>query len=278
MATDAAATDMITKRPRTPNDQYTCLSKVQMENIKKKSDSSPHFFLQIPHYVKPGTHRFMDRYATNTSQYLFRGQPRSHPHCWLDDQWQRFPPAQHNTARLGASLRWGPEKQGYRTASHFDGEDVYRYLNIDMYKRHPTNMIGPVIQKHGRPAESYYHQLYPVTETWMGSSHKLNQTDVLQGIRPKPTAAYEQMAEEEKYKTLARKDKWPSYSEYTDRFTVHTRELPRINRKTSCVESPALMATGQHPTHGERYAQYSRLNIPTGWSYDYLKHLNTSTP
>nr|KAG5698956.1 hypothetical protein BaRGS_024877 [Batillaria attramentaria] len=68
MATDAAATDMITKRPRTPNDQYTCLSKVQMENIKKKSDSSPHFFLQIPHYVKPGTHRFMDRYATNTSQ------------------------------------------------------------------------------------------------------------------------------------------------------------------------------------------------------------------
>lgn len=55
----------------------------------------------------------IDRYATNTSQFLFReNPPRTYPHCWIDDQWQREPPKQHNTCRLGASLRWGPPKTG----------------------------------------------------------------------------------------------------------------------------------------------------------------------
>lgn len=230
---------MITKRPRTPNDQYTCLSKQQMENIKQKADSSPYFFLQVPHHVS-GKRHCMDRYATNTSQYQFRGQPGSHPHCWLDDQWQRFPPAQHNTARLGASARWGPEKQGFRTASHFDGEDTFRYLNIDVYRRHPTNMIGPVLQKYGRPSESYYHQRFPVTQTWFGSSNILNQTDVLQNIQPKNSVQHEMIAEDEKQKALQRTGKWPVYSEYTDRYTVRDRVLPRIHTETKPVSAKVL--------------------------------------
>lgn len=55
----------------------------------------------------------MKRYATNTSQYLFRDTPpRSNPHCWIDEQWQRDPPEDHNTCRFGVSLRWGPSKTG----------------------------------------------------------------------------------------------------------------------------------------------------------------------
>ena len=55
----------------------------------------------------------IDRYATCTSQYLFRDDPPcSLPVCWIGDQWQREPPAEYNTCRAGASLRWGPSKTG----------------------------------------------------------------------------------------------------------------------------------------------------------------------
>lgn len=219
--------DMITKRPRTPNDQYTCLSEQQMKHIHDKSKSGPHFFLQKPHQV-PNKRFYMDRYATNTSQYLFRGQPGSNPVCWVGDQWQREPPAQHNTSRLGASLPWGPEKMGSRTYSHFDGEDVHRYLNTEVYRRHPSNMIGPTLHKNGRPAQSYYHQRNPNMTTWFGSSHVLNQTDVLQDIRPKTLGEYQLKTETERQRTLQRADKWPKYSEYTDSFMLRSKTLPRI--------------------------------------------------
>ncbi|KAL8564484.1 hypothetical protein ACOMHN_017626 [Nucella lapillus] len=233
MATETM--DMITKRPRTPNDQYTCLTDQQKKNIYDKSSSNAHFFIQKPHHVPnhvpnhvANKRHTMDRYATNTSQYLFRGQPGSNPVCWVGDQFQRGPPEQHNTSRLGASLPWGPEKMGSRTYSHFDGEDVHRYLNIDVYRRHPTNMIGRVLQKHGRPSESYYHQRNPNTATWFQSSHVLNQTDVLQDIRPKTMAEYQLKAEDEKLKTMQRADKWPIYSEYTDCYALRSKTLPSI--------------------------------------------------
>ena len=73
--------------------------------------ASMHFQHDVPQYI-PEKRYYMDRYATNRSQYLFRGQPGSNPVCWLGDQWQRHPPEQHNTSRLGASLPWGPEKMG----------------------------------------------------------------------------------------------------------------------------------------------------------------------
>ncbi|KAK7093629.1 uncharacterized protein [Littorina saxatilis] len=219
--------DMLLKRPRTPNTQYTLLTDEQKKNIKQNSDSNAHFFKQIPHNV-PNRRFYMDRYATNTSQHQFRGQPGSNPVCWVGDQWQRDPPLQHNTSRLGASLPWGPEKMGSRTYSHFDGEDVHRYLNIDVYRRPPTNVVSRVVHKNGRPGEGYYQQRHPNSQTWFGSSHVLNQTDVLQDIRPKPLEAYEIKTENEKLNTLQRLDKWPIYSEYTDRFCVRSRPLPNL--------------------------------------------------
>lgn len=233
MAEEAAAVemDMLTKRPRTPNDQYTVLTEEQLANIKKTSFSNPFFLFQKPSNFTSDFHSkrfFKDRYAFNTSQYLFRGQPGSNPVCWIGDQWQRAPPEQHNTSRLGASLPWGIEKQGGRTYSHFDGEDPYRYLTIDCYRRHPTNVIGRTVHKFGRPGESYYHQRNPSETTWFGSSHKLNQTDVLQDIRPKTTLEHQMKWQGEKMRTFERNKSWPIYSEYTDKFTMGSSTLPYI--------------------------------------------------
>ena len=40
VAENSVKMDMITKRPRTPNGQYTCLTETQLKNIKKSSVSS----------------------------------------------------------------------------------------------------------------------------------------------------------------------------------------------------------------------------------------------
>ncbi|GFS04357.1 hypothetical protein ElyMa_002910800 [Elysia marginata] len=172
----------------------------------------------------------IDRYATCTSQYLYRDNPPfSLPVCWIGDQWQREPPAEYNTCRAGASLRWGPSKTGQRTIRHFHTEDVHRYLNIDMYKRQPTNIPSQVFMKHGRPSEGYYHQKNPNFNTWFGSTHRLNETNVLTNIRPKTLAEYEQIKAIDQAYGQHQSSKWPEVTEYTDKYLLNSKPQSDIN-------------------------------------------------
>ncbi|GFO21994.1 hypothetical protein PoB_004849900 [Plakobranchus ocellatus] len=225
---DSLKTDMLQVRPRTPNDPYTVLTELQLKNMKK--DSSP-FFMKEANEPEPGSRKGeviypapIDRYATCTSQYLFRDNPPfSLPVCWVGDQWQREPPAEYNTCRQGASLRWGPSKTGQRTIRHFHTEDVHRYLNIDMYKRPPTNIPAQVVMKHGRPSEGYYHQKNPNFNTWFGSTHRLNETNVLTTIRPKTLAEYGQIKAMEQAYGEHQASKWPEVSEYTHKYLLEKK-------------------------------------------------------
>jgi len=224
--------DMLTNRPRTPNDQYTILSDSQIKNMKK--DAAPFFRKNetATFKVTEGDVQWraapIDRYATNTSQFLFRDNPpKNHPHCWINEQWKRDAPADHNTCRSGASLRWGPNKTGERTVSHFHQEDVHRYLNIDVYKRNPTQVPSMVVQKHGRPSEGYYQQRSPNFNTWFGSSHQLNQTNVLTTIRPKTMSDYAALhAQDQGF--AKRAGKWPQISEYTDKYLMRSKETSNL--------------------------------------------------
>ncbi|XP_005097604.2 uncharacterized protein LOC101850800 [Aplysia californica] len=226
--------DMLTGRPRTPNDPYTVLTQQQLKNMKQ--DSAP-FFMKEDLNAGPGSRNGpvirpapIDRYATNTSQFLFRDNPpKTHPHCWVDDQWKRDPPADHNTCRLGASLRWGPQKTGQRTIDHFHKEDVHRYLNIDVYKRNPTNVPSMVVMKHGRPSEGYYQQRNPNFNTWFGSTHQLNETNVLTTIRPKTYAEYAQVKAMEQDYNRHKAAQWPEISEYTDKFLLNSKVPVELN-------------------------------------------------
>ncbi|KAL8571947.1 hypothetical protein ACOMHN_026159 [Nucella lapillus] len=239
---DTPQWDMIRKRPCTPNDQYSCMNEEQLQRIRENSRSNPIFRLEEEVSI-PNKRFYMDRYATGTSQYLLRGQPGSNPWCWIDKQWWRYPPEQHDTSRFGASVPWGPEKMGMRTFSHFDGEDIHRYVNIDVYCRPPTNIMEQVVCKFGR-APSYYHQKKPHTRTWFGSSHELNRTDVLRGIQPKSRMDYDVKWGREKNLAYDRKGKWPEFSEYTDRFLLKTLTpvvLPSFDQnKAHVAEARAL--------------------------------------
>lgn len=218
--------DMLSGRPRTPNDQYTVMTELQIKNLQK--DATPFFMHEDPLTLAKKNTIILpapkNRYATCTSQYLFRDTPpRSLPHCWMDEQWQRNPPEQHNTCRLGASLRWGPSKTGQRTISHFHTEDVHRYLNIDVYKRSPTNLPSIVVMKYGRPSEGYYQQRNPNFNTWFGSTHRLNETNVLTTIRPKTFAEYDQFRAMEQNYQKHQASKWPEISEYTDKYLLRNK-------------------------------------------------------
>ncbi|XP_045161564.1 uncharacterized protein LOC123526468 isoform X1 [Mercenaria mercenaria] len=236
--------DMITKRPRTPRDPYTTLTETQKKNIPK--DPGAFFMTSRPERAYPDKGWYRDRYATNTNQYLLRGPPTTHPFCWIDSQWQRDPPEQYNTARLGGTERWGPDKVGSRTVQHFNkSEDSKRFTKPEVYRRHPTNLPGDVWMDYGRPTEGYYAQRNPNSQTWFGSSVPLNRTTVLQDIRPKTRAEYEQQREARAADMLKRQTQWPAYSEYTDRTLLRTRVDPVINTLTTrkkYLEEAALFA------------------------------------
>ncbi|KAH9488019.1 hypothetical protein Btru_067300 [Bulinus truncatus] len=241
--------DMISGRPRTPNDQYTVLTELQLKNMKK--DATPFFMLEDRDSESQKGLTILPtpkaRFAASTSQYLFRDNPtRSHPHCWIDEQWQRDPSEQHNTCRLGASLRWGPSKTGERTISHFHKEDVHRYLNIDMYKRPPTNIPSVVVMKYGRPGDGYYEQRNPNFNTWFGSTHRLNEMNILTNIRSKTFADYDQFkkVEQNYHRHLA--SRWPEITEYTDKYLLRSKPevvidkmeaRKEFHRKQRCQET-----------------------------------------
>ncbi|KAK3105325.1 hypothetical protein FSP39_022664 [Pinctada imbricata] len=224
MATQNLGIDMITKKPRTARDPYTTLTDIQIKNLKKEPGA--HFFTKkTKPYPDQGW--YLDRYATTTNEHLIRGRSRTMPYCWIDTQWQRDPPTLHNTCRLGASERWGPDKVGNRSMQHFNKpEDSKRFLNIEVYRRQPTNLPGQINMAHGRPAEGYYALKYPNSTTWFGSSVPLNRTQILQDINPKTTEEYETIRKFQEQKVRERKDQYPHYSEYTDKFAARTKVEP----------------------------------------------------
>ncbi|KAJ8320513.1 hypothetical protein KUTeg_002100 [Tegillarca granosa] len=185
-------------------------------------DPQAFFSFSKPEKPYPEKGWYLDRYATCTNEHMIRGPSKSMPYCWIDYQWNRFPPELHNTCRLGASERWGPEKKRIT------------YL----YRRHPTNRPGQINVSYGRPAEGYYLKRNPNTvillftfissdtETWFGSTVPLNRTGILQTIYPKTTAEYEAIRKLEQTEIKQRKGKYPEYSEYTDRFGMTTKEQP----------------------------------------------------
>ncbi|CAH1773037.1 unnamed protein product [Owenia fusiformis] len=226
--TDNSSMDVITQRPRTPNDQYTVLTKQQIKNISKTAEASPHFHITKPK-VFDDRRKYMDRHATCTNQYHLRGKPMSQPYDWIDFQWSRYPAEKYDTCRDGASFRWGPSKTGERTLSHYQGETIDRYTTIDMYRRPATNNLSQCVMSYGRPSYGYYTQRYPSKSTWFGASTPLNQTNVLQTVPQKTKEEYDNINYAQQCASKSRDGKWPDYSEYTDKLLLRSKTEPRIN-------------------------------------------------
>lgn len=229
-ASPASELDVLTKRPRTQNDPYTQLTEQQIRNVAR--EVGPHFHvISAPRatlITKPGGSRqYVDRYCQVTSQHLTRGISGTQPYGWIDSQWKRFPPEEYDTCRGRAAVRWGPNKSGERTRSHFFGESIDRYTNIDMYRRNPTNYPGPVVMDCGRPADGYYAQKYPTRTTLFGSSAPLNRTQVMESVHRKSMAEYENIRHAEQLARNARKESWPEFSEYTEKYLLRAKTAPR---------------------------------------------------
>lgn len=226
------ATDSLTQRPRTPNDQYTVLTEQQIRNIKK--DPSPFFHTTKRETAlkdnKPreGGRYYLDRYCNVTSEHNVRGN-LSQPFGWIADRHERTPPEAYNSCRGRAAVRWGPNKAGERTRSHFAGESIDRYTMIDMYRRPPTNYPGRVVMDCGRPGDGYYAQRYPSRTTWFGSSVPLNRTEIMTSLAPKTVDEYKQIHEAEQSMRAARQNQWPEFSEYTDKYLLQTRVEPQLS-------------------------------------------------
>ena len=63
--------------------------------------------------------------------------------------------------------------------------------------------------------------------TWFGSSHQLNQTNVLTTIRPKTVSDYAALQAQDK-SFASRAGKWPQISEYTDKYLMRSKETSSL--------------------------------------------------
>jgi len=239
--------DSLTKRPRTPNDPYTVLTDEQIRNINK--EVSPHFHsVAAPKPIetlvtKPGGRQYVDRYCAVTSQHLTRGLSGTQPFGWIDTQKNRFPAEEYNTCRGRAAVRWGPNKAGERTRSHFFGESIDRYTNIDMYRRNPTNYPGRVVMDCGRPSDGYYAQKYPSRTTWYHASTPLNRSNVMETVHRKSASEYDTIKRAEQMSRNSRQGRWPEFSEYTAKYLLHMKTPPNttgLQEKKRHVLSAAM--------------------------------------
>lgn len=223
--------DTMSAERRTTNDPYTHLTDEQVRNIKK--DPSPFFHTtkrEAPRLDKPpreGGRYYLDRYCGVTSEHLVRGGA-TQPYCWIDNKWSHDPPEEYNTCRGRAHVRWGPNKAGERTRSHLHGESVDRYTTIDMYRRPPTNYSGPVVMDHGRAADGYYAQRNPSSTSWAGSSVPLNRTAVMESVHAKTVAEYEVARLAEQSARESRRERWPHFSEYTEKYLLQSKTEPKL--------------------------------------------------
>lgn len=60
--------------------------------------------------------------------------------------------------------------------------------------------------------------------TWFGSTHYLNETNILTHIQPKTVAEYEQFRNMQQNYGRHKASKWPEISEYTDKYLVRSKE------------------------------------------------------
>ncbi|PAA72793.1 hypothetical protein BOX15_Mlig003160g1 [Macrostomum lignano] len=226
------STDPYTGLPKTPNVPYSNMTSEQEKSIKKNPHAFFHESKEEPREPgcipdpREGGRYYIDRYANSMSQHLFRDQPTpSNPHCYIGDRLDRELPPDHSASRPGAYFSWGPNRAGEKTLGHFDGESPVAFLPVDTYHRPPTNLPGEITFKYGRPGDGYYAQRNPQSNTWFASSHRLNEQRILQNIRPKTLAEYEQISSESRSLAATRRDeeKYPEYSEYTAKYTVQER-------------------------------------------------------
>ncbi|KAK2180279.1 hypothetical protein NP493_448g01045 [Ridgeia piscesae] len=204
----------------TANDPYTEMTEEQIRNIDQTPD--PFFFFNGRRTADKDA-GIRPRYAYTMSQNALRGMPTDLPHLWVGERWNRNPPYDHNTCRGRASVRWGPDKQGEKTRSHYFGEDVARYTTIDTYRRPSTNLAGRVTMDYGRPADGYYAQKYPTRSTWCRSSVPLNNKGL---VAPFTRKTYREYEEQKRAEILARGErigKYPEFSEYTNRYLLRAK-------------------------------------------------------
>ena len=62
--------------------------------------------------------------------------------------------------------------------------------------------------------------IFSASTTWFGSSVPLNRTQIMESVRGKTLAEYEEIKNFEQEARKAREGEWPEYSEYTCKYTL----------------------------------------------------------
>jgi len=212
-------------RPRSPQTQYTLMPDELKQNNNKNPNTFFHNTTRVLTEAEKKPRHFLERYADTTNQHVIRGKTASQPYCYIRrDAFDQNLPEAYVASPDGAYPPWGPADTGFRTRSHYVAEPVERFVNIDMYRRPPTNQPGQIIMDYGRPNNGYYLQRNQYQNTWFGAKLKLNQRDVLKDIGEKSETEYNEIKHLNSNLSRSKSMNWPFVSEYEQRFAINSSQ------------------------------------------------------
>ncbi|VDP82625.1 unnamed protein product [Echinostoma caproni] len=115
--------------------------------------------------------------------------------------------------------------KGEKIKKHLHTESIVDFHGIELVRRPPTNLIGPITMANGRAVPGYYAPRYPNQRTWSKSTVMNGRNpNFLYGL-PERTFAHYEMCDENQKCYLA---SLPETTEYQDRYLGH---LPTEKRK-----------------------------------------------
>ncbi|TPP61270.1 hypothetical protein FGIG_02319 [Fasciola gigantica] len=210
--TDDPSIDAFTQRPRTPNRPRRC-SLFNQSTIRRE-DTSSLFSHALP--VPKGGYFPKDRYA-----YTIKGENlygKSKNLQYIGEIWSRCPKLDRDGSRAGAYFPWPPDKAGDKILKHLHNESIASMQGIELRRRPPTNLPGPITMAFGRATPGYYALRYPNRETWTNSTVRHGRDpNFLYGLHERTFAHYE-MCDERQKRYL---DNLPETTEYQDRYLGH---------------------------------------------------------
>ncbi|KAA0197205.1 hypothetical protein FBUS_05148 [Fasciolopsis buskii] len=152
---DDPSIDVFTQRPRTPNKPIRSLLVTQRTSLR--DDPSTLFVQAAP--IPKDRYFPKDRYA-----YTIKGENlygRSKNLQYIGEMWTRCPKLDRDGSRVGAYIPWPPDKAGDKIRKHFHSESTSSMHGIELRRRPPTNLPGPVTMAFGRATPGYYALRFP---------------------------------------------------------------------------------------------------------------------
>ncbi|CAH8833443.1 unnamed protein product [Trichobilharzia szidati] len=143
---------------------------------------------------------------------------------YVDELRSRVPNSKYNGSRPGAFFPWPRYMAGEKVEKLSRSLSPSTLIGIEMERRPPTNLPGPIKMAFGRAAPGYYAQRYPNEETWFNSNVLHNRVSIPRFGSPSRTLDDYEVCDTRLKQYLSELNE---LTEYQDKYLAHTPSVKK---------------------------------------------------